>query len=102
MFKFKEDERFAVELANKLMQDIPPDLSAGQGRTLTVNRVIRLLERAFQAAENYKSEHKMGFIRRVLLINSFKWELRSKGYSKEFIDIATEGLIVSLVKKAKG
>ncbi|WP_374317897.1 hypothetical protein [Aquabacterium sp.] len=101
MFKFKEDKRFAVDLASKLMREIPPDLTAGQGRTLTVNRVTRLLERAFQSAESYRSESKMGFLRRVLMINAFKWELKNKGYPDDFISIATEGLIVALVRKAK-
>jgi len=101
MFKFGEDKLFAVGLASKLMLDIPPDFTAGQGRSLTVNRVTRILERAFQNAEAYRSERRLGFFRRVMLINNFKWELKSKGYPDEFISIATEGLIISLVRKSK-
>ncbi len=101
MFDFKTDKSFVADLVAKIAADIPPDLMAGQGRVMTVNRITRLLERAFHTAEQYKAEHKPGYFRRVLMVNSFKWGLKSRGYKEEFVNIATEGLIVSLVRKGK-
>ena len=42
---------------------------------------------------------KIGIIRRSVLANSLKWELKEKGYSPEFTDIATEGLVMAMIKK---
>jgi len=98
--RISADKKFAEKLVQKLAQDVPPiTLSAG-GKVVSVNRVTRLLERTFNAAQAYQAEHNMGFVRRALFANAFKWELKSVNYSEDFSKIATEGLVVALMKKA--
>ena len=36
-----------------------------------------------------------------MLANAFKWELIDKGYSKEFVDMATEGLVMELSRPVR-
>jgi hypothetical protein len=37
--------------------------------------------------------------RKARLGNTFRWELTDKGYSKPFVEMATEGLIVYITRK---
>jgi hypothetical protein len=60
--------------------------------------VSRLLEQAFETAKEHQAQTGMSFMKRAILANSFKWELEEKGYPKDFINVATEGLVVELSK----
>jgi hypothetical protein len=94
--RFSEDKAFADQLATQLAQELPPGLMERSSKALSVNKVTRLLERSYQAAAAYQTKRGMGFIRRAVLANSFKWNLRNKGYADDFVDMATEGLVVEL------
>lgn len=97
--RISADRDFAVKLVRKLAQDVPPIQLSSSGKSVSVNRVTRLLERTFNAASQYQREHSMGFVRRAMFANTFKWELKSVNYSDDFSRIATEGLVVALMKK---
>lgn len=68
-------------------------------QVLSANKISRLLEQSFEIAKAYQSEHKLGVLKRAVLANSFRWELKSCGYPEDFINVATEGLVVELGKK---
>ncbi len=95
-FRFSEDKAFAEQMATKLAKELPPGLMEKSSKALSVNKVTRLLEHTYQAATAHQAKTGMGFIRRAVLANSFKWNLRSKGYTDDFVDMATEGLVVEL------
>ena len=94
------EKALASKLAEQLAKDLPSTQVEKGRKLLSVNKVTRLLERTYQLASDYQREHRIGFIKRALLANSFKWELKTKGYPEDFVDMATEGLIVALSKKA--
>jgi hypothetical protein len=50
-------------------------------------------------AEWAETEHKLGVYKKARLGNTFRWELEDRGYSKAFIETATEGLVVYLSRK---
>jgi hypothetical protein len=50
-------------------------------------------------AVEFKNEHKLGVYKKARLGNTFRWELEEKGYSKTFIETATEGLVVYLARR---
>lgn len=97
---FSSEKEFAVKLVNYLSKDIPPDLMENKKKSLTVNRITRLLERTYNMALEYRNARNIGFLRRAILANSFKWNLRNKGYGEDFIDMATEGLVLTLTNGA--
>lgn len=90
---------FAKSLVDKLVVELPPSLMENRRKILSVNKITRLLEGAYQAAGVYKFQNNIGFLRSAILANSFKWSLKNAGYSSDFIDMATEGLVVELSKK---
>ena len=99
MFGFSRDTEFAKELVARLARELPSELMENRRKVLSVNKVTRQLESLYQAAATYQAQSKLGFLRRAVLANTFRWELKNGGYPEDFIDVATEGLVVELSRK---
>ena len=96
----KEVDRFAKSLAEEVAKQYPPVLDKDGGKTLSEKRISRILEDVCNKAAAFKNEHKLGVYKKARLGNSFRWELEELGYSKKFIETATEGLVVYLTRKS--
>src|SRR5688572_16704094 len=90
----KQVDEFAKELAQELSKKYPPVLDQSPDRTLSERRLTRILEDTCNRALAFKNEHKLGVYKKARLGNTFRWELEEMGYSRKFIDTATEGLVV--------
>lgn len=97
-FSFAAEKALARELTQRLVKEVPPGLIENKRKLLSVNKVTRLLETSFQTATDFQLENKLGFIGRAALANAFKWELKESGYPDDFVEVATEGLVVALAK----
>ena len=95
----KDVDVFAKELAQELAKRYPPALDQAGGQTLSEKRLTRILDDLCNKAVAYKNEHKLGVYKKARLGNTFRWELEDRGYSKAFIETATEGLVVNLSRK---
>ena len=93
-----EEKAFVVKQVEQLRKDLPPTLIAEARGKVTVNKITRSLERVYASATNFRDERHLGFMGRAVLANAFKWELKEASYPDEFVDMATEGLIVALSK----
>lgn len=96
--KLNSDKEAAAALVSKLVLNFPPISLKAEGKSSSVNRVTRLLERTYDAAKQYQSEEAMGMFRRAKFANAFRWQLMSAGYTEEFSKVATEGLVIALMK----
>ena len=96
----KEVDRFAKSLAEEVARQYPPALDQAGGRTLSEKRLTRILEDVCSKAAAFRSEHNLGVYKKARLGNTFRWELEELGYSKKFIETATEGLVVYLARNA--
>jgi hypothetical protein len=95
-FGTAQEKAFARELVEHLVQELPPDLMVSRRQVLSVNKITKLLQKTYLSVGAYQREHKVGFIKRAVLANAFKWELKNTGYPDDFIDMATEGLVVEI------
>ena len=95
----KEVDRFAKSLAEEIAKRYPAALDTAAERTLSDKRVTAILENVCNKAAAFKNEHKLGVYKKARLGNTFRWELEELGYSKKFIETATEGLVVYLTRK---
>lgn len=95
----KEVDAFAKELAEELAKRYPPMLDQPGTQRLSEKRLTRILEEVCDKAVAFKNEHKLGVYKKARLGNTFRWELEERGYSKSFIETATEGLVVYLARK---
>lgn len=96
------DSAFAKQLVATLLKDLPPKTLESQRGGATVNKITRQLEKTYRAAADYQREQRIGFIRRAFLANGFRWSLKNNGYSDDFVNVATEGLVVELSRSRKG
>lgn len=98
IFSHAAQKDFARSLVLQLSKELPPVLMSDRRKILSVNKVTRLLERTFQSATAFQHDNSMGFIKRAAFANSFKWELKNVNYPDDFVEMATEGLVVALCK----
>lgn len=46
----------------------------------------------------FQAEHRLGWYGKAKLGNAFRWELVELGYTKEFVELATEAVILHAAK----
>ena len=96
----KQVDEFAKTLAHELAKQCPPDPQRGAGRpNVTPRRLVSMLEQICGKALSFREQHNLGVYKKARLGNTFRWELERMGYSKQFIELATEGLIVYITRK---
>ncbi len=98
-FSGRSVDAFAKELAAELAKRYPPSLETSPQKKISHNRVARILEDVYAKAIEYHNKSKLGVYRKARLDNTFQWELKELGYSKQFVELATEGLIVYITRK---
>ena len=96
----KQVDEFAKALAQELAKRYPPALDKGGERKVSQKRLATLLEDTFKKAVDYRQQHKLGVYKKARLSNTFRWELQELGYSAKFVEVATEGLVVYISRKA--
>lgn len=95
----KQVNEFAKALVEELSKRYPPALDQDGQRRLSQKRITTILEEAFGRAADFRKQHKLGVYKKARLGNTFRWELKERGYSEKFVEIATEGLIVYISRK---
>ena len=94
----KQIDEFAKNLALELSKRYPAALDKGGERRISMKRLTTILEDTFSRASEFKQQHRLGVYKKARLGNTFRWELEQMGYSKKFIELATEGLIVYITR----
>lgn len=103
MFKFflrnHELKTFAQELAERLAKRYSPDLDRQPGKRPSVNRLTRVMEETCQRAAEYQGRQRLSWLGKARLSNEFRWALKERGYSREFVSFATEAVLVYMSRK---
>ncbi len=99
-FSSKDVDHFAKSLAVDISRRYPPSLDQAKEKKISQNRIAKVLEDAYRKAIEFESGKSLGVYKKARLGNTFRWELTELGYSKPFIEMATEGLIVYITRKA--
>jgi hypothetical protein len=99
MLKLQHDKAQACELARTIAAQVSVKLLRENRQALSVNKITRVLEKAFLQASAYQAAERMGFVRRSLFANAFQWALKEQAYPQDFVVMATEGLLVAISAK---
>lgn len=102
MFNVKQDQAYAQALAKSISSQVSVTLLRDNRKALSVNKITRVLEKAFLQAASYQARERMGFVRRSFFAHTFQWALRELAYPSDFVLIATEGLVVAISPKSVG
>lgn len=93
-------EDFAAKLVDSLATRYPPQIDADKSKRPSEERLTRILEDACKRAVDFRNEHNLGWLGKARLGNAVRWQLVDRGYTKEFVELATEAVIVK-VSQAK-
>lgn len=89
-------------MAKSLAQDVakryPPAIANNPAQMVSQQRLSGILEEVFTCAAQFSRENPLGWYKRAKLGNDFRRELNELGYDEEFIDSATEGLILRVTR----
>lgn len=93
-FSFRIVDDFAASLSKEISLRYPAALDKPGAKKLSVSRLTRILEDVCKKAENFQKANALGMIKRARLGNEFRWQLKDKGYSDEFVEVATEAVLM--------
>ena len=97
-FSRSKIDEFARNLALEITKRYPPAIANNPEQMVSQTRLTAILEEAFGKAADFRSEHRLGWFARAKLVNEFQWELKEVGYEKNFVEMATEGLLVYVTR----
>lgn len=99
LFRRAPVDMFAKALADDIAKRYPPALDQDPSKRPSVNRLTRIVEDACEKAKAFRTEHRLGWLGKAKLANAFRWELTELGYRKDFVDMATEAVVVHVSAK---
>jgi hypothetical protein len=99
LFKKAPIQDFAKSLVEDVVTRYPPALDKDAGKRPSANRLTRIVEDLCERVVQFHGEHRLGWIAKAKLANAFRWEMTEKGYSKAFVDMATEAVVVHLSRR---
>lgn len=98
LFSSSKLEQFSADLVQDLVKRYPPAMANNPVQMVSEKRLSNLLESTFLKAQAFAQENRLGTIRKAILGNNFKWALKDLGYNENFVEIATEGLVVHITR----
>lgn len=90
--------RAGEALAEEVARRYPLPEGGGGLPRISAERLARILENQYAQAQRIRDEHHLGWFGKARLAHAFRWRLTDLGYPKEFVEMATEGLVVYLHK----
>lgn len=84
---------FANTLADKIARHFPPSSEPKLIKAGAQRRLEAVLETVMTDIERFQGEHRLGWLGKARLGNALRWKLSELGYSKQFVEALTEGVI---------
>lgn len=97
-----ELDSFVSSLIDALSKRYPPELdNRTEKHSVSVNRLTKTMEDTCQKAASFQDEKRLSWLGKSRLANRFRWALIEAGYTKPFVDFATEALVVHMTRSKK-
>jgi hypothetical protein len=96
----KDVDKFAGQLVDEVFRLRPPEDKAGPlNPGVSLKYLEQRVDALFATATAFRKQHKLGIYKKARLANSFRWEMKERGYENSFIEMITEKLVVALARK---
>lgn len=89
----KQPTAFAESIAEKIIRQFPPTSEPQLAKKGAQRRLEGVLSPIMDDLVAFQKETQLGWIGKARLGNTFRWKLTEKGYSKQFVEALTEGVI---------
>lgn len=90
---------FADAMVEKIARQFPPASEPQLAKKGAQRRLEGVLEHIMKDLEGFQQEARLGWIGKARLGNAFRWKLSDRGYSKQFVEALTEGIIKHIAAK---
>lgn len=97
----QDDLDFAREMAIKIARHYPVSVEAKLKTVGGKKRLGGVIEAVFDDVERYQAQSRMGWIRKARFGNELKWRLKEVGYSDEFVNALSEGVVTHLAMSGR-
>jgi hypothetical protein len=94
-------ETFAGKLVELVANRYPPQVDADPSKQPSEARLTRILEDMCERAIAFRDEQRLGWLGKARLGNAVRWQLTEKGYRKQFVELATEALVVKISQRKR-
>jgi hypothetical protein len=92
-FMSKRPVEFAEAMAEKIARQFPPTSEPQLAKKGAQRRLEGVLEHIMNDLNAFQKEMPLGWVGKARLGNAFRWKLADRGYSKQFVEALTEGII---------
>ena len=86
-------QTFAQQIAEKIERQFPAKSEPQLAKKGAQRRLEGVLQPIMNDLVGFQRENQLGWIGKARLGNAFRWALAEKGYSKEFVEALTEGVV---------
>jgi hypothetical protein len=87
---------FGAALAEKIAKQFPPSAEPRLAQKGAQRRLEGVLAPLFDELDRFRDGEKPSWIGKARIGNAFRWKMLDAGYSKEFVEALTEGIILRL------
>jgi hypothetical protein len=95
----RQVDEMASLLAQEMTKLRPLQGKGAAGPGVSLKNLERKVDELFEKAVAFRKEHKLGVYKKARLANSFRWEMKELGYDPDFVEAATEKLVVAISRK---
>lgn len=96
----KQVDEFARKLVEEVYRLRAPEGKSGPGQPgVSLRNLEQKVDALFETATAFRIEHKLGIYKKARLANTFRWEMKERGYDEGFIEMITEKLVVAVSRK---
>jgi hypothetical protein len=86
-------QQIALQIAEKVERQFPPKSEPQLSKKGVQRRLEGVLNPIIDDLVSFQKQHQLGWIGKARVGNAFRWALTEKGYSKEFVEALTEGVV---------
>jgi len=90
---------FAAAMADKIARQFPPSAEGQLAKKGVQRRLQGIIDHIVDDLDGFHKEMRLGWIGKARLGNALLWGLQDRGYSKEFAEAVTEGIVKYLAAK---
>jgi len=95
----KRPIEFADAMVDKICRQFPPASEPQLAKKGAQRRLEGVLEHIMKDLDAFQAEMQLGWIGKARLGNAFRWKLVDRGFSQQFAEALTEGIIRHIAAK---
>lgn len=95
----KQPVEFAEAIVEKIARQFPPASEPQLAKKGAKRRLEGVLEHIISDLDTFQKQAHLGWVGKARLGNAFRWKLTDLGYSEQFVEALTEGIIKHIAAK---